>query len=207
MESNETPSLGSAPAELLARLANDHVADIVEFLNGQPAATAATLIAELPPERAAEILDQPGLDSAPALVEALPDAESRCGAKRDVGRSTGRHIPAPRRRCPFSGGRASRRRVADRSRTAPCLSGKHGGEHHDDRVRQRAGRLDRRANAGPRPPGRAHARNHLRDLRARSEDRKALQCRLASAPDHRRAGCPHRLDSGPPRQPVCVSAT
>jgi magnesium transporter len=74
MENSQTPALGSSPAELTARLANDHVADVVEFLNGQPAATAATLVAELPPERAAEILDQPGLDSAPALIEALPDA-------------------------------------------------------------------------------------------------------------------------------------
>jgi len=60
------------PAELAARLVDQHVADIVEAFNEQPVEVAAATLALLPRERAVEVLDQPELDHGAELVEALP---------------------------------------------------------------------------------------------------------------------------------------
>src|SRR5215218_4373149 len=53
-------------------LAGEHVADIVEFLTEQPAEAAAEILDRLPPERAVEVLDYPGLNEAPELIATLP---------------------------------------------------------------------------------------------------------------------------------------
>jgi magnesium transporter len=60
------------PALLAAALAQDHAADIVDRLNALPAEDAVAVLAALSPERAAEVLDEPGLDHAVKLVEAQP---------------------------------------------------------------------------------------------------------------------------------------
>jgi magnesium transporter len=52
-------------------LSQEHVADIVETLNEQ-AKTAPDIVAQLPLDRAIEVLDQPGLDAPADLVQALP---------------------------------------------------------------------------------------------------------------------------------------
>ena len=57
----------------VARLGEHHVPDIVELLNQMPPEEAATALADFPVERAAEVLDQPGLDDAAGLIEALPE--------------------------------------------------------------------------------------------------------------------------------------
>jgi magnesium transporter len=57
----------------VARLAEHHVPDIVELLNQMPPEEAAAILADFSVERAAEVLDQPGLDDAAGLIEALPD--------------------------------------------------------------------------------------------------------------------------------------
>src|SRR4051812_36748718 len=60
------------PAAFATRLANERAADIVELLNEQTPEVAASILQHLPPERAIEVLDQPGLDGGPELVCALP---------------------------------------------------------------------------------------------------------------------------------------
>src|SRR3954462_14652339 len=60
------------PAAFAAQLANERAADIVELLNEQTPEIAASILQRLPPERAIEVLDQPGLDGGPEIVCALP---------------------------------------------------------------------------------------------------------------------------------------
>ena len=60
------------PGALAAALAQEHAADIVERLNAESPETSSAVLLALPLERAAEVLDEPGLDNAAALVEAQP---------------------------------------------------------------------------------------------------------------------------------------
>jgi magnesium transporter len=62
----------SDAAALAAKLANDHVADVVEVLNGLEPGHAAEVLATMSIERAAHILGQPGFDQPQRLVERLP---------------------------------------------------------------------------------------------------------------------------------------
>ncbi|MFD1983573.1 magnesium transporter [Mesorhizobium newzealandense] len=74
---NEFAPVASDEAVAVARiLANDHVADIVEALNREPRETATELLCEVTFERLVEIFDQPELDSASELMEALPRAKA-----------------------------------------------------------------------------------------------------------------------------------
>lgn len=69
-------------------LAYDHVADIVEALNGESRESAASLLDELPFERAVEVFDQPGLDDAAELMAALSrDKAGRLLAAMSVDRA------------------------------------------------------------------------------------------------------------------------
>jgi magnesium transporter len=60
------------PAVQAREMLAHHVADNVEALNHLDNDVAAAVLAQLPAERAVEILDQPELDFAPDLVELLP---------------------------------------------------------------------------------------------------------------------------------------
>jgi magnesium transporter len=74
---NEFAPVASDEAVAVARiLANDHVADIVEALNREPRETATELLCEVTFERLVEIFDQPELDGASELMEALPRAKA-----------------------------------------------------------------------------------------------------------------------------------
>ncbi|MBN8996139.1 MAG: magnesium transporter [Rhizobiales bacterium] len=77
MENNlvhaEEPAIVAGDA---VRLAEQHVPDIVEFLNPMAPEEAAAILARFPVERAAEVLDQPGLDDAAGLIEALPEEKA-----------------------------------------------------------------------------------------------------------------------------------
>lgn len=74
---NEFAPVASDEAVAIARiLANDHVADIVEALNREPRETATELLCEVTFERLVDIFDQPELDRAPELMEALPRAKA-----------------------------------------------------------------------------------------------------------------------------------
>jgi magnesium transporter len=64
-------SLSDATA-LAAKLANEHVADVVEVLNGLEPGLAAEVLAKMPIERAAHVLGQPGFDQPQKLIERLP---------------------------------------------------------------------------------------------------------------------------------------
>ncbi len=72
---NENPSIEAAavsPAVMAAALADQHVADVVELLNGEPIETAAEIVSLLPRDQAVAVLDQPGLERAADLLQALP---------------------------------------------------------------------------------------------------------------------------------------
>ena len=74
---NEFSPVADDDAVAIARIrANDHVADVVEALNREPPETASELLSEVPFERAVDIFDQPELDGAPELIEALPRAKA-----------------------------------------------------------------------------------------------------------------------------------
>jgi magnesium transporter len=64
-------SLSDATA-LAAKLANEHIADVVEILNGLEPGLAAGVLGKMPVERAAHVLGQPGFDRPQKLVELLP---------------------------------------------------------------------------------------------------------------------------------------
>jgi hypothetical protein len=59
-------------AVLVARLSDEHAADIVEALNDLTPDIAAAVLLGLPSERAVEVLDQPGLNNGPEIVARLP---------------------------------------------------------------------------------------------------------------------------------------
>lgn len=59
-------------ATIAARLGREHVADIVEFLNGKTAEEATELVAHMPLQWAVEVLDQPQFQDACEVIEALP---------------------------------------------------------------------------------------------------------------------------------------
>ncbi|MFS8038680.1 magnesium transporter [Xanthobacter sp. AM11] len=59
-------------AAIAARLGTEHVADIVEFLNGKSAADATEIVSHMPLQWAVEVLDQPQFHDACEVIEALP---------------------------------------------------------------------------------------------------------------------------------------
>ncbi|ABS69369.1 magnesium transporter [Xanthobacter versatilis] len=59
-------------ATIAARLGHEHVADIVEFLNGKTAEEATELVGHMPLQWAVEVLDQPQFQDACEVIEALP---------------------------------------------------------------------------------------------------------------------------------------
>ncbi|MDX8478580.1 magnesium transporter [Mesorhizobium sp. VK24D] len=66
------PVLDDEAVAVARVLANDHVADVVEALNRESRETAIELLCAVPFVRLVEIFDQPELESAPELAEALP---------------------------------------------------------------------------------------------------------------------------------------
>src|SRR5579859_5666195 len=60
------------PASLAASMIDERAPDIVEALNDMPAPLAVAVLLHLPPDRAIEVLDQPGLERIPELVALMP---------------------------------------------------------------------------------------------------------------------------------------
>src|SRR3984893_17681070 len=60
------------PAFLAASMIEERAPDIVEALNDMPAELAVAVLLHLPPDRAIEVLDQPGLDREPELFTLMP---------------------------------------------------------------------------------------------------------------------------------------
>jgi magnesium transporter len=60
------------PAALATQLANEHVADVVEALNGLDPSLAASVLESMPFDRATHVLGQPGFDQPQKLIERLP---------------------------------------------------------------------------------------------------------------------------------------
>ncbi len=66
------PGTTSDPAGLAAALAHEHAPDIIDALNERTSEVAANVLQHLPPHKAIEVLDQPGLDWAVEIVATLP---------------------------------------------------------------------------------------------------------------------------------------
>jgi magnesium transporter len=62
------------PAFLAASMLEERAPDIVEALNDMPPELAVAVLLHLPPDRAIEVLDQPGLEREPELVTLMPRA-------------------------------------------------------------------------------------------------------------------------------------
>src|SRR6202165_5214302 len=60
------------PAFLAASMIEERAPDIVEALNDMPAELAVAVLLHLPPDRAVEVLDQPGLDREPEFITLMP---------------------------------------------------------------------------------------------------------------------------------------
>jgi magnesium transporter len=60
------------PAFLAASMIEERAPDIVEALNDMPPELAVAVLLHLPPDRAIEVLDQPGLEREPELVTLMP---------------------------------------------------------------------------------------------------------------------------------------
>src|SRR3984893_16422097 len=60
------------PAFLAASMIEERAPDIVEALNDMPPELAGAVVLRLPPDRAIEVLDQPGLEREPELVTLMP---------------------------------------------------------------------------------------------------------------------------------------
>jgi len=63
---------GTDITELASQMANDHVADVVEVLNGLAPSLGASVLEQMPFERATHILGQPGFEQPEKLIEQLP---------------------------------------------------------------------------------------------------------------------------------------
>src|ERR1700726_1837159 len=60
------------PAFLATNMIDERAPDIVEALNDMPPELAVAVLLHLPPDRAIEVLDQPGLEREPELVTLMP---------------------------------------------------------------------------------------------------------------------------------------
>jgi len=60
------------PAFLAASMIEERAADIVEALNDMPPELTVAVLLHLPPDRAIEVLDQPGLEREPELITLMP---------------------------------------------------------------------------------------------------------------------------------------
>src|SRR5260221_8960748 len=60
------------PAFLAASMIEERAPDIVEALNDMPPELAVAVLLHLPPDRAIEVLDQPGLEREPELITPMP---------------------------------------------------------------------------------------------------------------------------------------
>src|SRR6266852_45173 len=60
------------PAFLATSMIEERAPDIVEALNDMPSELAVAVLLHLPPDRAIEVLDQPGLEREPELVTLMP---------------------------------------------------------------------------------------------------------------------------------------
>jgi magnesium transporter len=60
------------PAFLAASMIEERAPDIVEAFNDMPSELAVAVLLHLPPDRAIEVLDQPGLEREPGLVALMP---------------------------------------------------------------------------------------------------------------------------------------
>jgi len=63
----------SDAAALASRLANEHVADVVEVLNGLDPGLAADVLQRMPVRGAAHVLGQPGVDHPQRLIQRMPE--------------------------------------------------------------------------------------------------------------------------------------
>src|SRR6202051_1010946 len=75
------------PAFLAASMIEERAPDIVEALNEMPPELAVAVLLHLPPDRAIEVLDQPGLEHEPELLTLMPRKDA---AKRLAGVSADR---------------------------------------------------------------------------------------------------------------------
>jgi magnesium transporter len=66
------PAKSVETAALVARLADERAADIVEALNEESPQISAEVLQGLPGDRAVEVLDQPGLEQEPEIISLLP---------------------------------------------------------------------------------------------------------------------------------------
>jgi hypothetical protein len=62
------------PALLATSMIDERAPDIVEALNDMPPELAVAVLLHLPPDRAIEVLDQPGLEREPELITLMPTA-------------------------------------------------------------------------------------------------------------------------------------
>src|SRR3981189_715227 len=60
------------PAFLATSMIEERAPDIVEALNDTPSEPEGAVLLPLPPDRAIEVLDQPGLEREPELVTLMP---------------------------------------------------------------------------------------------------------------------------------------
>src|SRR6202048_3060158 len=74
------------PVSLAASMIEERAPDIVEALNDMPSELAVAVLLHLPPDRAIEVLDQPGLEREPELVTLMardPAAKLLAGVSAD----------------------------------------------------------------------------------------------------------------------------
>ena len=132
---------------LLVELLDEHDADIIAQLNERDLETAAAILSQFPLDRAVEIFDRPELARAGELILELPEelgGRVLKGMSADRAADVLRQLDGPDRTKPSGSRRFRDRAIAE---TAACLPGRHRGQYHDDRVRQRAFDLHGRGNA------------------------------------------------------------
>jgi magnesium transporter len=86
------------PAVLASSMIEERAADIVEALNDMPSELAVAVLLHLPPDRAVEVLDQPGLEREPELVTLMPReaaAKLLAGVSADRLADTFRQVKEP----------------------------------------------------------------------------------------------------------------
>ena len=167
---------------------------------------AAALLVLLPLDSSVEILDKPELDFGAEIIEALPRQTATHPARRHVGRHGRRHRAAARGAGPHAScwqrldaavARGDRQGLlAYPENTAGAIMTT---EFVSVPATWTVGQT-----LAAHPPGRAHPRNGLRDLCARSRTRTAGQRGDAAPADRRRARRPDPDRSRPPA-PVTTS--
>ncbi len=186
-------------SDFARRLKRERIPDIVDLFNTKTVEETAKILADLPDEQAVGVFDRAGARLSRRIDRGDPAPQGRAHSHRHVVGPGGGSFPPAGRARPHGAVQAARCRYQGLAQPRAALSDAQRRFDHDDRIRQRARRLDGGADAGPCAPRRAQPRDGVCDLYSRS--RAAHACAIGELAPPDRGGAGSRRAVGGARNP------